>query len=391
VRFLTAGESHGQALLAIVEGLPAGLSLDAEVINRALARRQQGYGRGERMAIEADQVEILSGVRHGVSLGSPLALLIRNRDWDNWRDRMSVAAPASPAQPDTTPRPGHADLAGVLKYGFGDVRNVLERASARETAARVAVGAVAACLLAEIGVRVVGFVTAIGGVAARPVWESLTLDEIRRRAAESPVGCPDPEAEAAMRAAIDSAKSEGDTLGGIIEVLADGVPPGLGSYVHWDRRLDGRLAQALISIPAIKGVEIGPAFANAAARGSVVHDEIKPGDPAQGLRRPTNRAGGLEGGVTNGQMLVLRAAMKPISTLGRPLASVDLSTGAESAALRERADVCAVPAAAVVAEAVVAWVLAAAALEKFGGDCVADFRAAHAAYLERLRGIVGGA
>jgi chorismate synthase len=384
MRFLTAGESHGKALVVIVEGLPARMPLTAEDINADLARRQQGYGRGGRMEIERDQVEILSGVRLGETLGSPAALLIRNRDWENWQDRMSVEPGEKRPEAATTPRPGHADLAGALKYGFGDVRNVLERASARETAARVAAGATARRLLSEFGVRVASHVVAVGEVEAGVSAGRTTVAEMEARAEGSPLRCVDRQAEQAMMRAIDRARDVGDTLGGVFEVVAEGLPVGLGSYAHWDRRLDGRLAQAVMSIPAIKGVEIGLGFAGAGLPGSQVQDEILVGESAVGWSRASNRAGGLEGGVTNGQPVVVRAAMKPLSTLGRPLRTVDIATGQEATALRERSDVCAVPAGGVVAEAMVCWVLAEALLEKFGGDCLPDMQSAYQAYLARL-------
>jgi chorismate synthase len=389
LRFLTAGESHGQALVVIVEGVPAGLTLSADDLAADLARRQLGYGRGRRMAIERDRAEILSGVRRGETLGSPIALLIRNRDWANWQHTMSVEAdPPDTAAgarraPVTRPRPGHADLAGGLKYGRRDLRDVLERASARETAARVAAGAIARLLLRRYTIEVVSHVTAIGG-AALPDDRAVTFDDARSLAADDDVRCVEDAVGAKMRAAIDAARAAGDTVGGAFEVIAHPVPPGLGSHVHWDRKLDGRLAQALMSIPAIKAVGIGLGPAAGRRPGSAVHDEIVPAAPGVerpgGLpvARPTNRAGGLEGGVTNGEDLRVTAWMKPISTLMKPLRSVDLETMADSPAAIERSDVCAVPAAAVVGEAMVALVLAGAFLEKFGGDSIADLDAAWA-------------
>ncbi|MDR7554912.1 MAG: chorismate synthase [Armatimonadota bacterium] len=370
LRFLTAGESHGRALVATLEGLPAGVPVDADEINAQLARRQRGYGRGGRMQIEQDRVEIIAGVIRGETIGAPVALWIENRDW-------------RPDEPDITrPRPGHTDLVGALKYGFDDVRRVLERSSARETAARVAVGAVCRRFLAAFGVQILSHVTEIGGevVRARPArWE-----EIAERAEASPVRCVDPEAERRMMAAIDAAGERGDTLGGVFEVVALGLPPGLGSYVHWDRRLDARLAAALMSINAIKGVEIGLGFEAARTPGSRAHDEIFY-DPARGFYRQTNRSGGLEGGVTSGDPLVVRGAMKPLSTLRTPLRSVDLRTKEPVEAVVVRSDVCAVPAAGVIGEAMVAYVLADAFLEKFGGDAMGHVRRAYEAYMAEIR------
>ncbi|TEU12011.1 MAG: chorismate synthase, partial [Anaerolineales bacterium] len=354
LRFLTAGESHGPCLTAIVEGLPSGLVVRAEDVNRHLRRRQAGYGRGARQRIERDEVRFLGGLVGGKPIGAPLAILIPNRDWENWRDRV--------VPPWTRPRPGHADLAGAQKYALDDMRLVAERASARETAARVAVGAVAKVLLSCVGVEIGSYVEAIGGVAASlanvPLAQRLAL------ALESDVSCPDPEAAARMRARIDQARAEGDSLGGIIVVVALGVPVGLGSYVHWDRRLDGRLARAVMGIQAIKGVEIGPAFENAALPGTQVHDQLYPDEGYP--RRLTNRAGGLEGGMSNGEPIVVRAAMKPIPTTVKPLATVDMATGEATTTEYQRSDVCAVPAAAVVGEAMVAWVLAEALIERYG-------------------------
>jgi chorismate synthase len=376
--------------LAVIEGVPAGLPLAAEAIDRELRRRQGGYGRGGRMRIEQDRVEILGGVRFGETTGAPVALLVRNRDWDNWRAAMDpMAAPVEEAARRAVyrPRPGHADLVGALKYDRIDARDVLERASARETAARVAAGAVAKALLARLGIAVGSHVTRLGGVAARPpaAWPA----DLAAAADRSPVRCLDPEAEARMIEAIDRAKAAGDTLGGVFEVVATGVPVGLGSYVSWDRRLDARLGAALLSIPAIKGVEIGLGFAAAELPGSQVHDPIVPAPDhvlGGGFGREGNRAGGLEGGISTGQPLVVRAAMKPISTLMTPLPTVDLRTGEVAAAARERSDVCAVPAAAIVGEAMVAWVLAEAVLEKFGGDSVAELERHWASYRSYLEG-----
>jgi chorismate synthase len=385
-RFLTAGESHGEALTAIIDGVPAGLSLTEDDINADLARRQRGYGRGGRMKIERDQVHVTAGVRWGLSLGSPITLTIANRDWENWKQTMSSGRPdpETASKQVTRPRPGHADLAGAMKYGHRDVRNVLERSSARETTARVAVGGVAKRLLAEFGVTLLSHVSELGGVRAT-VDLDLGWDELRRRAEASEVRCVDPDAERAMIAAIDQAKEKGDTLGGVFEVVAVGCPVGLGSYVQWDRRLDGRIAQALCSIQAIKGAEVGLGFETARRPGSAVHDEIL-FDAAAGFTRTTNNAGGLEGGVTNGQPVVARAAMKPLSTLRTPLRSVDLETKEPVEAVVERSDVCAVPAAGIVGEAMVAIVLADAFLEKFGGDSVEEIRRNHAAYVQSLKG-----
>ncbi len=383
IRYLTAGESHGQSLTAVIEGLPAGLPLRAADINADLRRRQGGYGRGGRQKIETDEVVITAGVRGGATLGSPVALVIQNRDWVNWGRAMAVeAAPSIP--PVTTPRPGHADLAGALKYGHGDVRNILERASARETAARVAVGAVAKRLLAELGVGVIGHVIAIGRSTAAEYRGPLA--RLRRLTEASEVRCADPRAAARMIAIIRRAIADRDTVGGIVEVRAEGLPVGLGSHVHWDRKLDGRLAAAVVSIQAFKGVAIGDAFTIACEPGSRAHDEIF-WSKSRGYFRRTNRAGGLEGGMTNGEPVLIRAAVKPVSTLMRPLASVDLVTKKPVRALRERSDVCMVPAAAVVAEAVVAVELARACQEKFGGDSLDEMRrnAAAATAAQRSR------
>ena len=384
-RFLTAGESHGEALVAVIDGVPAGLPLAEADINADLARRQRGYGRGGRMKIERDQVRILSGVRWGATLGSPITLEIPNRDWANWKTTMAVGAPEPGAaqKPVTRPRPGHADLAGAMKYGHHDIRNVLERSSARETTARVAVAGVAKRLLAEFGVTILSHVTEIGPVRIAPDLD-LAWEEVRRRAEASQVRCADPAAEVAMIAAIDEAKARGDTLGGVFEVVALGCPVGLGSYVQWDRRLDGRLAQAFCSIQAIKGCEVGLGFETARRPGSAVHDEIL-FDAESGFKRASNNAGGLEGGVTNGQPVVVRAAMKPLSTLRTPLRSVDVATKEAVEAVVERSDVCAVPAAAIVGEAMMAIALADAFLEKFGGDSLAEVRRNYDAYLDGLK------
>ena len=394
LRFLTAGESHGQALVVIVEGVPAGLQLSPEDIAPDLSRRQLGYGRGRRMAIEKDRAEILSGVRRGQTLGGPIAMLIRNRDWANWQHTMSVEPDPSDALggarrgPVTRPRPGHADLSGGLKYEREDLRDILERASARETAARVAAGAVARALLKTIGVDVASHVIEIGGAS---ITDPLAVEFSRIRAlpAEDDLRCVDEAAGAAMRTAIDAAREAGDTVGGAFEVVAHAVPAGLGSYVQWDRKLDGRLAQALMSIPAIKAVGFGRAAAVGGLPGSRVHDEIvravgAPSGTLPTLSRPTNSAGGLEGGVTNGEDVRATVWMKPISTLMKPLRSVDLATMEEAAAAIERSDVCAVPAAAVVGEAMLCLVLADATLEKFGSDTVGAIRAAHARWNETI-------
>lgn len=395
LRFLTAGESHGPALLVIVEGVPAGLPLSADDIAVDLARRQLGYGRGRRMAIERDRAEILSGVRHGQTIGSPIALQITNRDWPNWLHTMSVDTPADDLPGArrasvTRPRPGHADLSGGLKYDRTDLRDILERASARETAARVAAGAIARRLLTHLGITITSHVTAIGPAALNDPL-TVTFAEAHALAPDDDLRCVDAIVGVAMKHAIDQAKEAGDTLGGSFEVIAHAVPPGLGSHTHWDRKLDGRLAQALMSIHAIKSVGIGVGQLAGTLPGSQVHDEILAVDdstPASGtvpgLVRPTNRAGGLEGGVTNGEDVRVTAVMKPIATLMKPLRSVDLTTMADAPATIERSDVCAVPAAAVVGEAMVAWVLAEAALEKFGGDTLDDVRAAAAQVRARI-------
>jgi len=388
IRFTTAGESHGRALLAIVEGVPAGLPLTTGDIDADLARRMKGYGRGARMKIESDAVQILAGVRAGETLGSPIGLLVENRDWANWEDVMSPGATeVEPRRRLVRPRPGHADLAGTLKYDRGDARDVLERASARETAARVAAGAVCRRLLAEFGVEIGSHVVALGGIEARPS-DPLPMP-LNPAADASPVRCLDPGAERAMIARIDGAKARGDTLGGIAEVVARGIVVGVGSHVSWDRRLDARLAAALMSIPAVKAVDIGLGHLAAGLPGSEAHDEIERapvgrGSLTGGFARPTNRSGGLEGGMTTGEPLVLRASMKPISTLMSPLASVDLDTGLPAKAQSERSDVTAVPAMGVIAEAMVALVIADAYAEKFGGDSLAEMRRNWEGYLDRL-------
>ncbi|HET7474129.1 MAG TPA: chorismate synthase [Candidatus Limnocylindrales bacterium] len=400
LRWLTAGESHGRSLAVTIEGVPAGLSLSAVALAPDLSRRQKGYGRGARQSIEHDAADIVSGVRHGVTLGSPILVLVANRDWENWGRVMQVEALSDEdaaelgaasadgnkrATPVTRVRPGHADLAGSLKYGFNDVRNVLERASARETAARVAAGGVARAILAELGVDVWSFTAEVGGVAVDPSRASRSRDE----ADASPLRCPDPVAEEAMIARIDEARSNGDTVGGVFEVVAHGLPIGLGSYVHWDRRLDAALAAAVMSINIVKGVEFGLGFEQTRRFGSSVHDVIEGrGDGGRWIHR-SNNAGGLTGGVTNGEPLVVRGAVKPISTLARPLPSADLVTGeAVDKAHYERSDISVVPAAGVVGEAMVMLTLADAMLDKFGGDTIADTKDALERYVARIsRGV----
>ena len=389
LRFLTAGESHGQALVTILDGLPAGLPVSAELIATQLARRQRGYGRGKRMAIESDRAEIIGGVRAGETLGGPVALIIRNRDWDNWQRTMAVTpqvpegATGANRAPVTRPRPGHADLAGAIKFDRSDIRDVLERASARETAARVAAGALAGQFLRAVGIEIASHVVAIGSISISAA-HTVSFERAASLADDSPLRCVDSGVEQQMIAEIDAAKDAGDTVGGAFEVIARGVPPGLGSYTHWDRKLDGRLGQALLSIHAIKAVGIGLGFEGAFLPGSRVHDEIV-AEPSGGWSwsRPTNNAGGLEGGVTNGEEVRLTAFMKPISTLMKPLRSIDLTSMQEAPAAIERSDVCAVPAAAVVGEAMTALVLADAFLQSFGGDAMADVLAAYAAWRER--------
>jgi chorismate synthase len=392
LRFLTAGESHGQALIATLDGVPAGLPLALDAIDAQLRRRQGGYGRGRRMAIESDRAEVLSGVRHGHTTGAPIALLIRNKDWVNWEQTMFTGPEMPPdasgaKRPAVTrPRPGHADLAGSIKYDHPDIRDVLERASARETAARVAVGTVARQILGRFGIDIVSHVSAIGN-ATLPADRFVTADEARRVPDDAPLRCVDDGVQKQMIAAIDAAREAGDTLGGAFEVIVTGVPVGLGSYVQWDRKLDGRLAQAVMCIHAIKAVGLGIGPEVAIRPGSRVHDEILPpgDDRHERLVRPTNRAGGLEGGVTNGEDVRVTGFMKPISTLMKPLRSVDLTSMTEAPAAIERSDVCAVPAAAVVAEAMVAFVLADAFLEKFGGDSVEEIARHYAATSDQIR------
>lgn len=368
LRFLTAGESHGPCLTAIVEGMPAGLMVDVEAIHHDLARRQRGYGRGERMAIEQDRVELLGGLIAGKTTGAPVALRIENRDWANWRDRWDTGDLPKL----TVPRPGHADYAGAVKYGLDDARSILERASARETAARVAVGSLAKQLHAAFDIAVGSYVEQIGDVVA--TIPNLLPEELWKLAEANNVRCPNEEAAVQMRSAIDATREVGDSLGGVFVVIATEVPVGLGSHVHWDRRLDGRLASAMMSIPAVKGVEIGPAFANARRPGTQVHDELLPNGKG-GVTHGTNRAGGIEGGMSNGAPIVIRAAMKPIPTTLTPLRSVDLATDEPAQTQYQRSDVCAVPAASVVGEAMVAWVLADALVEKLGGDSLAEMKA----------------
>lgn len=384
IRFLTAGESHGPQLTVIVEGMPSGVKIDIDLINAWLRDRQKGHGRGARMKIEEDRVEILSGLRGGVTLGSPITMVIKNKDWVNWQDLMRPDPEADLTKRQVTcPRPGHVDLPGAMKYHHRDLRNVLERASARETAARVAVGALVWQFLFAFDIKVLSHVICVGSVFCSQA--NLDWDTIEKRAAQSPFFCADPAAAEYMMKAVDEARTAGETLGGIFEILVKGLPPGLGSYVHWDRKLDGLLAQALMSIQGIKAVEIGLGFKAGTLAGSQVHDPIYY-EQGQGYYRKTNGAGGLEGGVTNGEVLVLRAAMKPIPTLMRPLASVDVNTKEAAAAARERSDVCAVPAASIVGKAAIAPVLANAVLEKFGGDNLAEIKTAWQHYLDYVRG-----
>ena len=380
---ITAGESHGPGLTCVLEGLPAGLVVDREALDRDLARRQLGHGRGGRMKIERDAAEVTGGIRHGRTLGGPIALTITNRDYANWAERMSPWPVDAAVEEVHLPRPGHADLAGVTKYGLSDVRDVLERASARETAARVAGGALCRAFLAVLGVEVVSHVVSIGTVSAPAYPEPLARERFDG-VDDSPVRCLDPEASAAMVEHINEQRRANESLGGVFEVRAYGLVPGLGSHVSWEERLDGRLAGALCSIQAIKGVGLGEGFALAAKPGSQAHDEIFHSE-ARGYHRETNRSGGLEGGMTNGETLIVTAAMKPLPTLTKPLRSVDIATRAPAEALRERTDSCTVPAAGVVGEAMVAFVLADAYRRKFGGDHIDDVRAALAVYRERIR------
>ncbi|MDH4139512.1 MAG: chorismate synthase [Coriobacteriia bacterium] len=382
MRYVTSGESHGRVLTAIVTGVPAGVPIEQASIDAELARRQTGYGRGGRQQIETDRGTVLSGVRFGRTIGSPVTIAVANRDWDNWMDVMPAFGEANEATRVTAPRPGHADLAGIQKIGSRDIRDVLERASARETAARVAAGSVAKALLRELGVNIISFVSAVGAVEVETLDDPSSVDA--GLVESSSVRCPDAEVSERMCRAIDEASAAGESLGGVFYVIASGVLPGLGAYAEADRRLDARLAAAMMSIPAIKGVEIGDGFAAAALPGSQVHDEIS-FDESRGLRRSTNHAGGLEGGMSNGEPLILRVAMKPIPTLMKPLGSVDIETLESVDASRERSDVCAVPAAAVVGEAEMAVVLADAYCDKFGGDCLQDMETAIAAYEARIR------
>jgi len=384
-RFLTSGESHGKGLVAIVEGMVAELPLEEGYINKELKRRQQGYGRGPRMEIEEDKADIIAGVRYGLTIGSPIALFITNRDWQNWQEQLSISPVENEAEPVTFPRPGHADLAAVTKYGLKDIRPVMERASARETATRVAVGAIARRFLEEFGIAIYSHTMAIG----QHRWERGEASSIDWQQVEaSPVRCAHAELEKAMMAAIDEAKADGDTLGGIFEVIATGIPIGLGSHVIWDRRLDGRIAQAIMSINAVKGVEIGAGFAVAGLKGSQAQDVIEPNprSKAKGLpwRHVTNRAGGVEGGISNGEDIIVRAAVKPIATLASPLPSVDLRSGEKAKAHYERSDICVVPAAGVIAEAMLAIILADTCLEKFGGDNLRETLANYRNYLSSI-------
>jgi chorismate synthase len=387
LRFETAGESHGECLVATLVGLPAGVPISLDAVNRELWRRQQGYGRGGRMKIETDRAEIVAGVRHSRTIGSPVAVLIRNADWQNWTAALPVEdvdGGEDQRKPVTRPRPGHADLAGAIKYNFHDARYILERASARETAARVAVGALAKALLGEFGIQVLSHVIAVGDVRLeQPAgWEEIVA---LSRKEQVLLGCASPEVEARMKEVVDQAYRTGDTVGGVFEVVAHGVPPGLGSHITWDSRLDGRLAQAIVSMQAVKGVEIGFAALGAASFGSKVQDTIHYDREGRRFTRGANRAGGLEGGITNGQDLLVRGLLKPISTLRRPLESVDLATREPALAAYERSDVAVVPAAGVIGEAMVALVLAQAFLEKFGGDSLDETRRNHDAYLEQVR------
>ncbi len=383
--FLTGGESHGRGLVAIVEGMVAALPLEEGYINKELRRRQQGYGRGPRMKIEEDKAEIMAGVRYGFTTGSPIALFIINRDWQNWQEQLSISPIEKEVEPVIYPRPGHADLAGVTKYGLKDIRPIIERASARETATRVAVGAIARRFLEELGIAIHSHTVAIG----RHHGEQGEADSIDWQQVEaSPVRCANAKLEKAMMAAIDEAKASGDTLGGIFEVIATGVPIGLGSHVSWERRLDGRIAKAIMSINAVKGVEIGAGFALAGLKGSQAHDVIEPNprSKAKGLpwRHATNRAGGIEGGISNGEDITTRAAVKPIATLSSPLPSINLRSGKVANAHYERSDICVVPAAGVIAEAMLSIVLADACLEKFGGDNLKETLANYRNYLSNI-------
>jgi len=391
LRFETAGESHGECLVATLTGLPAGVPVSLDNVNYELWRRQQGYGRGGRMKIEHDRAEIVSGVRHSQTIGSPIAVIVRNRDWQNWTEALPVENPVEDMdgaedkrKPVTRPRPGHADLAGALKYNFSDARYILERASARETTARVAIGALAKALLIQFGIDIASHVIAVGSVRLE---RTAAWDEVApmRQKAEILLGCVDASTEQRMKGIVDQAYRTGDTVGGVFEVIAHGVPPGLGSHIAWDTRLDGRLAQAIVSIQAVKGVEVGFAEENAASFGSLVQDTIQYDRQARQFTRGANRAGGLEGGITNGQDVLVRGFLKPISTLRRPLESVDLVTREPALAAYERSDVCVVPAAGVIAEAMVALVLAQAFLEKFGGDSLGETKRNFEGYMTQVR------
>lgn len=385
LRFLTAGESHGPELVAVIEGVPAGFEVDLARINAHLARRQKGYGRGGRMLIEKDEVRPVSGIRFGRTMGSPITFIIANRDFKNWEKRMSAdPADAGEAKVITRPRPGHADLAGVLKYNLDDIRDVLERASARETTARVAIGALAMEILRPFGIDVLGYVVSIGATEAKAPRD-LSCADLRRITEQSQVRVADAAAERAIIEEIDACKKTGDTLGGVVEVIATGLPVGLGSHVQWDRKLDGRLAHALLSLQAAKGVEFGAGFQVGRIRGSGLHDEIGYDTNARRFTRDSNNSGGTEGGMSTGEPLTARVAFKPLSTLMRPLKSVDTRTKAEAVGTIERSDVCAIPAAAVIAEAVVAFELAVAFLEKFGGDSLAEITRNWQSYLEQVR------
>jgi len=385
LRFLTAGESHGPELVATVEGAPAGFEIDLARINYDLARRQKGYGRGGRMAIERDEVRVVAGIRFGRTMGSPVTFIIENRDFKNWEKRMSVdPGDRGEAKPVTRPRPGHADLAGVLKYNLDDIRDVLERASARETTARVAIGSFAKQFIDPFGISVLGYVVSIGGTEAK-VSPEMSIEDLRRVTEDSQVRIADPAAERGIIAAIDECKKAGDTLGGVVEVIASGLPVGLGSHVQWDRKLDGRIAHALMSLQAVKGVEFGMGFGAARVPGSELHDEIGYDREERRFTRHSNNSGGTEGGMTTGEPLRVRVAFKPLSTLMRPLRSADIKTKAEAAGAIERSDVCAIPAAAVIAENAVAFELANAFLEKFAGDSLVEITRNYSGYLEQVR------
>src|SRR5580698_5219375 len=383
-RFETAGESHGECLVATVTGIPAGIPVSVAAIDRELWRRQQGVGRGGRMKIETDRARVVSGVRHSKTIGSPIAIIIENKDWKNWTEVLPVEGDGGDRKPVTRPRPGHADLAGAIKYDFADARYILERASARETTARVAVGALAKGLLAELGIEVLSHVIAVGSERLHRAAEWEELVELSKRD-EVLLGCVDAEAEQRMKAVVDHAYRTGDTVGGVFEVVAHGVPAGLGSHIAWDTRLDGKLAQAIVSIQAVKGVEVGFAAEGAASFGSVVQDTIHYDWEGRKFERGANRAGGLEGGMTNGQDVVVRGMLKPISTLRKPLESVDLNTREPALAAYERSDIAVIPAAGVIGEAMVALVLAGAALEKFGGDSLQETKRNYEGYLGQVR------